>query len=768
MLNTDLDALLRQADALQQRSQYAAAAALYGQVQGAAPEHFPAAYQRGLCLVRDGQYAAAIAQYEDALRLMPEDVQTLSDIGAAYSMWGRDADAMPYLEHAHRLHPDDPFILLNLGRALRGLGRDAEGRVCNERALALDPDNLMALNNQGNLLLDALEPAAAIGYFNRTLALDPLFASAIYNRAIALAMLNQPEAALNSYDQALALRPDWAEVHQNRCIVLQNLRRYDEALAGYERMIALRPDNPSVYSNRGNMLRDLKRYDDALEDFSRALAIDPRFAPALGNRAATLLDVHRYEDAARAYDAVLAVDPDYDYVHGYLAKAKIYCCEWDGLAALCSVIIARIRAGKPTMHPFPLLPLIDDPGLQLQAARFFATDKFPAAPARMWRGEMYQHDKIRLAYLSGDFFNHATAYLMAELFETHDRARFDVTALSFSPGGSDAMRERLMPAFDRFIDVRANSDREVAELIRQLEIDVLVDLKGYTTDGRLGVLGHRPAPVQVSYLGYPGTTGADYVDYVIADPIIIPDAARQHYSEQVVTLPDSYQVNDRKRPIDPHTPSRAELGLPEQGFVFCSFNNNYKIMPATFDIWMRLLAQVEGSVLWLLQDNDPAMRNLRREAAARGIDPDRLVFAPRMQLAPHLARHRAADLSLDTLPCCAHTTASDSLWTGLPIVTLIGQAFAGRVAASLLHAIGLPELVASTPAAYEALALHLAQDPIALAAIREKLARNLLDTPLFDTMRFRRHLEAAYSAMWQRHENGLPPASFAVPSLVGD
>lgn len=761
----DLTNLVQQGEALQRQQKYGDAADIYRRILAAQPQHAGALYNLGLSLVRMGDYAGAIVQYQAALRLAPDSVQTLSDIGAAYSMWAQDAKALPYLERAAQAAPNDPFILLNLGRALRGVGRDADGMACNERALTLDPDNTMALNNQGNALLDANRPAEALGYFNRVLSIEPDFASAMYNRGIAFSMLNRPEAALNSYDQALALRPDWPEVHQNRCIVLQGLRRYEEALAGYDRMLALRPGNAAAYSNRGNMLRDLSRYDDALADFARALAIDARYASALGNRAATLLDLHRYEEAARAYEAVLDVDPDYDYVHGYLAKAKIYCCEWNGLAELRTLIAGRIAAGKPTMHPFPLLPLMDDPAIQKRAAEFFAPDKFPAAPNAMWQGERYGHKKIHIAYLSGDFFNHATAYLMAELFETHDRSRFDITALSFSPGGTDEMRDRLRPVFDRFIELRPNSDLEVATLIRQLEIDVLVDLKGYTTDGRLGILGHRPAPVQVSYLGYPGTTGASYVDYVIADKVIIPDDAHIHYTEKVVTLPHSYQVNDRKRVIAPETPSRKSLGLPEHGFVFCSFNNNYKIMPDTFDIWMRLLAQIEGSVLWLLQDNDAAVRNLRREAAGRGIDPDRLVFAPRMPLPQHLARHRAADLSLDTLPCCAHTTASDSLWAGLPIVTQIGRAFAGRVAASLLHAIGLAELVAHSATEYETLALRLAQDSTALNLVRAKLEKNLTNTPLFDTNRFRRHLEAAYHTMWQRHERGEPPAAFAVPLL---
>ena len=757
-----LDTLIAQANALEQQGRHLEAAALFQHILTRAENYFPAQYSLGLSLLRAGQLNDAIAAFHTALRLSPDNLAALADLGAALSMAGQHDQALPILQRALAQRPNDPSVLLNIGRVMRSLGRPDEARAYNRQALAIEADNVMALNNQGNLLLDVHRYEEALAHFNHILAIDPLFASALFNRAIAFAALNRPEAALNSYDQALAVRPHWPEAEQNRCLMLQSLRRYDDALAGFARILAQHPDHAPTYSNRGNMLRDMKRSEAALEDFARALAIDPHYAPALTNRAAALLDLHRYADAARGYEALLAVDPAFEYGPGYLAQAKLHACEWTGFIALRAEIAQRINAGQRAMHPFPLLALHDDPALHLRAARIFGADHFPAAPTPIWQGERYKHKKIRLGYLSGDFYAHATAFLMAELFETHDRTRFDVTAFSFAPPATDAMQARLRPAFDYFFDVRAESDRAIATGIREREIDILIDLKGYTTDGRLGIMGHRPAPIQVSYLGYPGTTGAAFVDYLIADPIIIPPEAHPYYSEHIVTLPDTYQVNDRKRPIDPHTPSRATLGLPEQGFVFCCFNNNYKITPDMFDIWMRLLAQCPASVLWLLHDNDTAMHNLRHEAAARDINPDRLVFAPRVPLSQHLARHRAADLSLDILPYGAHTTASDALWAGLPIVTRIGQSFASRVAASLLHAVGLPDLITHSAAEYESLALRLAQNPTELAALKTRLTQNHRNAPLFDTARFRHHLESAYRTMWQRHLAGLPPAAFAV------
>jgi len=395
-------------------------------------------------------------------------------------------------------------------------------------------------------------------------------------------------------------------------------------------------------------------------------------------------------------------------------------------------------------------------------ARVWATQKYPAAPVPLWNGDVYRHDKIRVAYLSADFRTHATALLMAGVFEAHDRARFETTAISFGADDRSAMRARLEAGFDHFVDMRDVRDAEIAQRLRREEVDIVVDLKGFTQESRPGILAYRPAPIQAQYLGYPGTMAASYYDYVIADACVIPEEHRPFFSEQVAYLPDTYQCNDSKRAIAPRAPRRAEVGLPENGFVFCCFNNNHKILPEMFDIWMRLLRQVDNSVLWLLQDNQVVARNLSREAIARGVAPERLVFARRCLPAEHLARQRLADLFLDTLPYNAHTTCSDALWAGLPVVTVLGGCFAGRVAASLLSALGVPELIGRSLEEYEALALKLARDRTALAAIRDKVVRNRDTYPLFDTARFTRNLEAAYISMWERYQRGERPQTFAV------
>jgi predicted O-linked N-acetylglucosamine transferase (SPINDLY family) len=395
----------------------------------------------------------------------------------------------------------------------------------------------------------------------------------------------------------------------------------------------------------------------------------------------------------------------------------------------------------------------------------YIADRFPRAARPLSLGRRDRHEKTRIAYLSANFHEHAVAYLAAGLFEAHDRQRFEITAVSFGPAAQGGIRDRLERAFDRFVDVGGDSDEEVAQMLAAAEVDIAVDLTGHTADSRTGILAHRPAPVQVNFLGYPGTLGAEYIDYIIADRFVIPPGEDAFYSERVVRLPDSYQVNDAKRRIAEGTPSRADAGLPETGFVFCCFNNNFKITPEIFDVWMRLLSQVDGSVLWLLEDTATAAANLRSEALRRGVDAERLVFAPRRAQDEHLARHRLADLFVDTLPYNAHTTASDALWAGLPLVTCMGSTFAGRVAGSLLHAAGLPELATRSLDEYETLALRLATTPPLLAAIRARLAEHRATCPQFDTDRFRRHLEAAYTTMLERHLAGLPPASFTVAAI---
>ncbi len=542
-----------------------------------------------------------------------------------------------------------------------------------------------------------------------------------------------------------------------------DLRRYEEGLASYDRALLLNPDYVDALNNRGNALCDLRRYEEGLASYDRALAIQPDHARTLNSRANALRDLNRNKEAIENYRRLLAAHPDYDYALGSLLHVERNCCDWSHYDESAARITAGIRAGKRVEIPFHFLAVSDSPADQLKCSQIFVADQYPATARSIWRGERYDHDRIRVAYLSADLRDHVMAYCLLELFETHDQGRFDTTAVSFGPDVPGEMRSRLKGAFSRFVDVHRKSDREVAQLLRELEVDIAVDLNGFTTDSRTGIFAFRAASVQVNYLGYPGTMGTDYMDYILADRFVIPEQHRSHYAEKAVYLPDTYMASDSRRVIADRTPTRPEAGLPERGFVFCSFNNSYKITPDIFGVWMRLLNKVPGSVLWLRGGDKEAMRNLRSEAVRRGVAPERLVFAARTdKIEDHLARHRLADLSLDTLPYNAHATTSDALWAGLPVVTCLGNTFAGRVGASLLGAIGLNELITRSLEEYEALAWELATNPERLAGIRAKLAANRATHPLFDTARFRRHVEAAYVTMWERCQRGEPPASFAV------
>ena len=556
------------------------------------------------------------------------------------------------------------------------------------------------------------------------------------------------------------------EALYDRGLALQHLQHYRDAIASYDRALALRPDLPEALNNRGLSLQSLQRYDEARASYDKALAQRADFTEALFNRGAALSAMGHYEDAGRDIEGALTRNPDLPYAAGALLHARMYACDWRTYENDSADLLAKIRAGQRVAEPLTILNIGDSAAEQLACARTYIDDRFPATKKSLWRGERYAHERIRVAYLSADFHDHAVMHLMAGLFEQHDRARFDVVAISFGPDPPTGMRARLKSAFERFIDVRHLRDDEIAKLLRELEIDIAVDLKGFTDDARTGIFAFRPAPTQVNYLGYPGTIGATYIDYIIADRTVIPHEQRGHYAEKVVYLPGCYQVNDAKRAIAERTPTRAKAHLPETGFVFCSFNNNYKITPMMFDVWMRLLRGVDGSVLWLFEGNAAAPSNLRREAVDRGVAPERLVFAPKVPLADHLARHRLGDLFLDTQPWNAHTTASDALWAGLPVLTCMGTTFAGRVAASLLEAVGLPDLVTRTLGEYEALALELARGPGVVAGIKQRLCDNRDVFPLFNTDRSRRHLEAAYIQMCAGQRRGEAPSSFAIAPLA--
>ena len=700
-------------------------------------------------------------------------------------------------EAAHR----DADLHYNCAVLAGALGRPELEERFYRAALAVNPGDGAARNNLGNLLRRAGRLEEALAELDRAIAAaagEPYF---FHNRGLVLQGLGRAEAALADQARALALRADYAEAHAARGTVLAGGGRHEEALACLEEAVRLDPGLAEAWTERGNALAGLDRFAEALASYERAAALDPR-APrplalagvalmALGRceealvrqrRALALApdaavvrrdmglaqeQLGRLEEAAECYARALALDPTLDYVAGDLFSARLHACDWRDYAAQVRRLEAGVAAGRRVVGPFKFVAVSDDPALQLACARTFVADKHPPAPAAAAprTGRARSGGPIRIAYLSADFREHATAQLAAGLFEAHDRPAFEITALSFGPAARDAMRGRLAAAFDRFVEVGERSDREVAGLVRDAGIDIAVDLKGFTRDYRPGIFALRPAPVQAGFLGYPGTTGAGYIDYIVADRTVIPEHRRDCYAERVVYLPDSYQPNDSKRALPERAPARSAAGLPEAGFVFCAFNQSYKIVPPVFERWMRALGAVPGSVLWLLEGNAAATRNLRQAAADRGVAPARLVFAPRVAPAEHLARQRLADLFLDTLPVNAHTTASDALWVGLPVLTCAGEAFAGRVAASLLHAIGAPDLVARSLDEYERMAIALARDPERLAAIRARVAGNRTTHPLFDTARFTRHLEAAYRTMHEIALRGESPRAFAVSPI---
>jgi predicted O-linked N-acetylglucosamine transferase (SPINDLY family) len=553
-----------------------------------------------------------------------------------------------------------------------------------------------------------------------------------------------------SFDAALAVDPGLIEAWNNRGNVLSAMGRHEEAVTSYDRVLAARPQLFEAQVNRGTALLASRRVEEAFASYDKAARMKLDNADALNGRANALFELKRFEEAIGDYEGVLRLNPEHAYVAGNLAFSRLHCCDWRFLNEDRERLKTAIGQSKPVVNPFQNLALSPSASAQKQCATLWVADKYPAAPKPLWNGERYGHQRIRIAYLSADFRDHAVAQSLAGMFERHDRTRFETIAISWGPPDEGEMRTRLVGAFDQFIDAEGTSDSELARRLREMEIDIAVDLMGFTGECRPGILALRPAPIQVNYLGFPGTMGAPYMDWLIADRVAIPESERGHYSESIVYLADSFFPTDSKRRIA-NAPTRHEAGLPETGFVFASFNNSYKFSPELFDIWMRLLSAIEGSVLWLSSVNPAAARNLKREAEARGVDADRLIFAPFLARSEdHLARLSLADLFLDTLPYNAHATAADALWAGVPLVTVAGSTFAGRVAASLLQAVGLTELITESLEAYETLALKLARDASALAVVKAKLAANRETHALFDTANFTRNLEAAYLTLWER------------------
>ncbi|QWD05861.1 tetratricopeptide repeat protein [Polynucleobacter paneuropaeus] len=705
-----------------------------------------------------GEFNKACIHYEKALSLDTEYFQAYNNYGKALFNLDLSSKALEQYERALGLNPDFAEAWSNKGNALNQLMRYAEALDCYERALSLNPEFPEAWSNKGITLQAIKQYEQALHSYNKAIALKPNFAEAWSNKGNTRNELKRYAEALECYDQSLALNPNYAEAWSNKGITLQALKQYEQALHSYNKAIALKPNFAEAWSNKGNALNELKRYQEALECYDHALVLNPSYIQALSNKANIFVMMKLYEEALIPYQKALSVQFDHEWIEGAFLDCEMKMCSWNNVQEKTHLLSQKIGKNEKVINPFQYISLDDDAGMQKKCAEIYIAANDPTSDALEHLNNGQTKPRIRIGYFSADYRKHPTAQLMAELFELHDRSRFEIFAFSLKdPVKDDPLRRRIKTALDHFYEFENKTDQEIAQLVRDLEIDIAIDLGGHTQFARSGVFACRAAPIQVNYLGYPGTMGAPYIDYIVADPTLIPEANQGFYTEKIVYLPNTYQPNDRKRQIAPKQFSKSELGLPEQGFIFSCFNNNFKINPQVFDSWARILTQVPGSILWLLEDNHKAKENLQKEAIARGIDKDRLIFASRLETSEHLARHALADLFLDTFPYNAHTTASDALWAGLPVLTLIGQSFAARVAASLLNAIDLPELITHTQAEYESLAIELATHPERLAQIKQKLQIHRLTKPLFDTPRYTKNIEAAYAQMYERSQAGLPP-----------
>jgi len=712
-------------------------------------------YERGRALQQQGQLAEAQEILLKVIGQDPTHFDALNLLGVLAGQSRNFAQAVQYFDTAIAVAPGNAAPYCNRGLALKEMKRLDAALASFNQAIALRSDDAIAYYCRANLYGELGQPGQAMADYDKSIAIDPGFAHSHFNRATLLHQLGRLEEAVSSYERAIAIQPNPA-AYLFLGNALKDLDRRGEALDCYDLAIELKPDYAEAYVNLGVAHYEMGNIEESLSNYDQAIRIKSDYAEAYFNRGSVLRSIQRFEPAVADLDKAAALQPDIKFLSGALIEAKLQICDWHDIDTGIERVQAGVERGDPISHPFAFLTFSGDSRLQRQAAEIFVRETCPAdgslgaIPKRSGAG------RIRIGYFSGDFREHPVPRLLAQLIDTHDRSHFDVIAFSFGPDTQDAMRKRLEKSFDRFIDVRGSSDREIARLARSSNIDIAVDLAGYTGGSRTRIFALRAAPIQINYLGYPGTMGSGYMDYVVADDTLIPDDDQQHYSEKVIYLP-TFQANDSKRNISDRVFTRTELKLPSSAFVFCCFNTSYKIMPGTFDSWMRILTRVPGSVLFLDAKTTTIENNLREEARRRGVAPDRFVFGTPLTLPDWLARHRVADLFLDTLPYNAGTTASDALWTGLPVLTRVGTSFTGRMAASLLRAIDLQELITWSAEQYEDLAVELATNPGRLADIKQRLAHNRLTQPLFDQSLFTRRLESAYRSIHQRYMTGLPP-----------
>jgi protein O-GlcNAc transferase len=713
----------------------------------------------GTSYAQNGFYLDAKNYLAKALELQPNDVTICHNLGLIFSIQGDNEEALKYYDQALKADSNNIETLINKAAALNELRRYEEVVVIINNVIAVNPSVAEAWSNLGIAYRHLKKYKEALEAYSNALEINPHLTSAIYNKGLAHNSLKQFSKALECFEIFTQACPNNSQGWLYLAVSQEELNNPIESLNSYDQGLAIDPNYPEAWSNRGNLLAKLCRHLEAIQSFDTAIRLRPDYCDAWVNKGHTLFEIYKHSEALICYQKAFVIDPNFDYLLGSLIHSYMRVCDWSATRSLIKNLLSDMPNGGKLITPFFALGITDSLLLQKKSAEVYSKDTEPQEKIPLFVPRNKQKKKIRIGYLSSDFRTHAVAILTAEIFELHDRNRFEIYGFSSGPKVNDEMQKRLRNSFDQFIEVELMSDQEIAEKFRSLEIDIAIDLGGFTNRSRTRALSYRAAPIQVSYLGFPGTMGSNYI---VGDQTIIPEELKSGYSEKIIYLPNSYQANDSKRKISEKIFLRQEFSLPNDSFVFCCFNNPYKITPNHFSSWMTILENSPNSILWLLEDEIEISRNLRAEAQKVGIDPNRLIFSGRLPPDEYLARYRLADLFLDTHPFNAGTTTSDALWAGLPVLTYMGEAFASRMSGSLLSTLRLPELIASSREDYINLAIEFATRPEKLILIRNKLASNRGTTPLFDTRLFVKHLENGLSQAFEHHRNNLMPIDIKI------
>ena len=653
-------------------------------------------------------------------------------------------------------------------------GQFDQAKALYEQILQLEPRHFDATHLLGLMACQQKDHATGLPLIHQAIAINPQNAGPHSNLGVIYKELKQFDEALKFQSKAIELDPGFSKAYFNRGNLYKALKQQDLAIQDYHKALELNPQDAEALVNRALVYFDLKNYSTAEKDLDRAIAINPQLGDALFNRGLLMTRLLRFDQALISYRQTLVLTPNFDFLLGEKLYSQLFCCDWSDFDEHAELLKTRLAQHQKVSAPLIASGVLDSPVHQQIAAQIWAEQTYPANQAlgpllnpSLGDVQSGTHRKIRIGYVSADFHDHPVSILLAELFELHDKTRFELIAFDSTQEKSnkkDTLRERIKSAFDEFISIKDLDDKTAAALMRAKHLDVVIDLGGHTLNSRLGTLAYRVAPVQLSYVGYLGTLGAPYIDYILADDTLIPEKNQPYYTEQLLYLP-CYQVNDRKREISSRVFKRVELGLPETGFVYCCFNNNYKITPSTFAAWMTILKSVPGSVLWLLADNPTAQNNLSNNAALHGVDPLRLIFSGRLEASEYLARYKTADLFLDTWPYNAGTTATDALLVGLPVLTRMGESFASRMASSVLMGLDLPELITGSIEAYQQRAIELALNPVPYQVLRDKVSNNRIKSQLFNPVAFTTHLEDGLIHALKHAQSGQGPKTFHVKKL---